>query len=68
MRGHGASGDLHIEWKDLIAFKRTFTDPVPSRREEHFAKQGIDAFHGFARFTGPIASRWVNTLAEAVIS
>lgn len=53
MRGHGASGDLHIEWKDLIAFKRTFTDPVPSRREEHFAKQGIDAFHGLARFTGP---------------
>jgi hypothetical protein len=31
-------------------FKRTFTDPVPKKREESFAKQGIDAFHGMARF------------------
>jgi glutathione reductase (NADPH) len=53
MRSHGVTGDLHIDWKDLIAFKRTFTDPVPRRREEVFAKQGIDAFHGVARFTGP---------------
>jgi glutathione reductase (NADPH) len=53
MRSHGVSGDLHIEWKDLIAFKRTFTDPVPRKREEDFARQGIDAFHGWARFTGP---------------
>ena len=53
MRGHGVTGDLHIDWKDLIAFKRTFTDPVPRKREEDFAKQGIDAFHGLARFTGP---------------
>jgi glutathione reductase (NADPH) len=47
------TGDLHIDWKDLIAFKRTFTDPVPRRREEDFAEQGIDAYHGLARFTGP---------------
>jgi glutathione reductase (NADPH) len=53
MRSHGVLGHLHIEWKDLIAFKRTFTDPVPRKREEDFAKQGIDAFHGVARFTGP---------------
>jgi glutathione reductase (NADPH) len=53
MRNHGVSGDLHIEWKDLIGFKRTFTDPVPKKHEEDFARQGIDAFHGPARFTGP---------------
>src|SRR5262249_37738255 len=35
------------------AFKRTFTDPVPRKREESFAKQGIEAFHGVARFAGP---------------
>jgi glutathione reductase (NADPH) len=52
MRRHGVTGDLQIDWKDLIAFKRTFTDPVPRKREEDFAKQGIDAFHGSARFTG----------------
>src|SRR5215468_7191530 len=53
MRWHGVSGDLHIDWKDLIAFKRTFTDPVPTKREEDFERQGIAAFHGLARFTGP---------------
>jgi glutathione reductase (NADPH) len=53
MHAHGVRGELHIDWKELIAFKRTFTDPVPKKREESFAKQGIDAFHGMARFTGP---------------
>ena len=53
MHGRGVVGDMHINWKELIAFKRTFTDPVPKKREESFAKQGIDAFHGMARFSGP---------------
>jgi glutathione reductase (NADPH) len=53
MHGHGVVGELRIDWKELIAFKRTFTDPVPKKREESFAKQGIDAFHGMARFQGP---------------
>src|ERR1700740_68265 len=53
MLGRGVVGDLRIDWKELIAFKRTFTDPVPKKREESFAKQGIDAFHGVARFDGP---------------
>ena len=52
VRNHGVTGDLQIEWKGLIAFKRTLTDPVPKKREEDFAKRGIDAFHGLARFTG----------------
>ena len=53
MQGHGVAGELRIDWKELIAFKRTFTDPVPARREAGFAKQGINAFNGAARFTGP---------------
>jgi glutathione reductase (NADPH) len=53
MRGHGVGGELHIEWRDLIAFKRTFTDAVPRHREEDFAERGIEAYHGLARFTGP---------------
>jgi glutathione reductase (NADPH) len=55
MHTHGVRGELLIDWKELIAFKRRFTDPVPSKREDGFAKQGIDAFHGMARFTGPNA-------------
>src|SRR6266446_3558655 len=44
MQKRGAVGELRIDWKELIAFKRTFTDPVPRRREEGFANQGITAY------------------------
>jgi glutathione reductase (NADPH) len=36
-----------------MRFKRSFTEPVPKNREEGFAKAGIVAFHGRARFVGP---------------
>ena len=52
MRGRGVTGELGIAWPDLIAFKRTFTDPVPQNQEHRLAERGIDAFHGKARFTG----------------
>ena len=52
MRGRGAAGELRISWPELIAFKRTFTDPVPANHERRYAEHGIDAFHGKARFTG----------------
>ncbi|MCO6416093.1 NAD(P)/FAD-dependent oxidoreductase [Siccirubricoccus sp. KC 17139] len=53
MRGHGVEGDVRIAWPDLMAFKRSFTDPVPQKQEKRYCDQGIDAFHGLARFTGP---------------
>jgi glutathione reductase (NADPH) len=53
MRGNGIDGNVRIDWPELMAFKRGFTDPVPKRQEESYASQGIDAFHGVARFTGP---------------
>src|SRR5438445_1210835 len=53
MRGRGVVGDLKINWRDLIAFKRTFTDPVPANHERRYAERGIDAYHGTARFGGP---------------
>jgi glutathione reductase (NADPH) len=52
MHGRGVTGELRIDWKDLIAFKRTFTDSVPGKREQNFAGQGIDAYHGVGRFIG----------------
>ena len=53
MQGRGVVGELRISWPELIAFKRTFTDPVPQKHESRYASQGIDAFHGLARFVGP---------------
>src|SRR5216683_2371159 len=52
MQGRGVTGELRISWPELIAFKRTFTDPVPQKQEAHYAARGIDVFHGLARFTG----------------
>ena len=49
------SGAVRIEWPELMRFKRTFTQPVPKQREESFAKAGIVAFHGRARFIRPTA-------------
>jgi glutathione reductase (NADPH) len=53
MRGHGIEGSPRINWRELMAFKRSFTDPVPHKQEQRYAEKGIDAFHGLARFTGP---------------
>jgi glutathione reductase (NADPH) len=55
MQGHGVTGELRINWPELIAFKRSFTDPVPQKQETRYAEQGIDAFHGLARFISPDA-------------
>src|SRR5258707_5965381 len=52
MRGNGVTGELRISWPELVAFKRTFTDPVPQKHEAHYAARGIDVLHGLARFTG----------------
>jgi glutathione reductase (NADPH) len=51
MHGRGVVGDVRIKWPELIAFKRTFTDPIPQKHEHSYAEHGIDTFHGHARFT-----------------
>lgn len=35
-----------------MAFKHTFTDPIPEKQERRYAEKGIDTYHGRARFTG----------------
>ena len=51
MRGKGIDDSgLRINWSDLVAFKRTFTDRTPGRIEGNFEKNGVTMFHGAARF------------------
>lgn len=52
-RGLGIRGDVRIDWSDLLAFKRGFTDSIPDERERLYRETGIEPFHGLARFTGP---------------
>lgn len=51
LRGKGVSGGVPaVDWGELMAFKRSFTEPVPGRRQEGYAAKGIDTFRGRARF------------------
>jgi glutathione reductase (NADPH) len=53
MRRNGVTGELTLDWPALVAFKRRFTDPIPAGTEKSYRVNGIDSFHGRARFTGP---------------
>src|ERR1700681_1424069 len=56
MKGKGIqAAKLQIDWPELMRFKRSFTEPVPKRREEGFTKAGVAAFHGRAHFVDPTA-------------
>lgn len=50
MQGNGVTGDVHVDWHQLMAFKRTFTDPVPEKMAQRYQDKDIDTFHGKARF------------------
>ena len=53
MQGNGVIGSAGIQWPELMAFKRTFTDPVPAKNEARFQDKGIVTYHGHTSFTGP---------------
>ena len=53
MQGKGLEADVSVNWSDMIAFKRTFTDIMPPRIESGLEKAGVTVLHGTARFTGP---------------
>jgi glutathione reductase (NADPH) len=66
MKGNGIQSDqLSIDWRELMHFKRTFTQPVPKRREEGLAKAGIVAFHGRAHFVAPNAVQVEDEVLQA---
>ncbi len=65
MNGKGIRAEeLRIDWQELMRFKRSFTEPVPKNREDGFAKAGIAAFHGRARFVGPSSIQVNDELLE----
>ncbi len=66
MKGRGVSADsAKMAWRDLMRFKRSFTELVPKHREERFSKAGIAAFHGRARFISSRAIQVGEDVLEA---
>src|SRR5713101_1124917 len=51
-KGVHADG-VAIDWPARMRVKRAVTDPIPQGTEQGYAKAGIDAFHGRAKFIGP---------------
>ena len=69
MKGKGIRAEeICIDWKELMRFKRSFTEPVPRNREEEFGKAGIAAFHGRARFAGPSSLQVNDEVLEGAMS
>ena len=48
--GKGLTGDVKVNWQDLMKFKETFTAPVPENMEKGFGKADIDTYHASAAF------------------
>ncbi len=53
MKGKGLEAQTSVNWPEMMAFKRSFTDTMPSRIESGLKKAGIATLHGEARFTSP---------------
>ncbi|MCA8867362.1 MAG: NAD(P)/FAD-dependent oxidoreductase [Rhodobacteraceae bacterium] len=53
MAGNGLEAQTSVNWPQMMAFRRTFTDNMPPRIEAGLKKAGIATLHGQARFTGP---------------
>src|SRR6266446_8813134 len=56
MTGKGiVAHQAQVAWRDLMAFKRTFTGPIPEKQERRYREKGIDTYHGTAQFVAPNA-------------
>ncbi|MFN3973311.1 MAG: dihydrolipoyl dehydrogenase family protein [Gemmobacter sp.] len=53
LKGKGLAAEVSVDWAEMIAFKRTFTDAMPPKIEAGLEKAGVATLHGEARFTGP---------------
>ena len=66
MRGKGIDdAALRIDWQDLMAHKRGFTDPVPDNLERDLAGHGVDTLHGQTRFLDKSRVDVAGTTVEA---
>ncbi len=66
MTGRGLrSSELDIDWAEMIAFKRTFTDVMPGRVEGGLEKAGVVTMHGAAEFASSNVVRVGDTQVRA---
>nr|WP_263848883.1 FAD-dependent oxidoreductase [Lacticaseibacillus thailandensis] len=49
-QGSGLDGQPRVNWAQMMAFKRSYTDGVPVGTEQGLTQAGIDHLHGTATF------------------
>lgn len=50
LQGKGITTPATASWKDLMQFKKSFTEPKPPKSEEGLKKAGVATYHGRAVF------------------
>ena len=50
LAGKGINRVPEVEWKDVMTFKQEFVDAMPEKIEKGYKHNGIDTYHGAARF------------------
>ena len=53
MQGRGVTGQLMLDWRALLEFKRTFTEPPKRDSPREMKEAGINTFEGAAKFVDP---------------
>lgn len=64
--GHGIQDSPAINWPDLIAFKKTYTDPISQNTKENLQSSGIVIYEGTAEFIDSNTVKVNNERLEAV--
>ncbi|MEQ9441924.1 MAG: NAD(P)/FAD-dependent oxidoreductase [Cyclobacteriaceae bacterium] len=64
MSGIGISGDIFINWQDLMAYKNEFVSKMPGGVEKGYEKAGVEMYHGAASFESENTVRIGNDLLE----
>lgn len=65
LMGKGIDNVPSINWRDLIAFKNSFTNPMPENKEASFKEKGIYTYHGDPKFVAENQLRIGNDTIEA---
>lgn len=65
LKGKGIKDSPKIDWPELMAFKKTFTDPVSEQSRDGLDSSGVDTFSGTAEFIDQYTVKIGETVLEA---
>lgn len=65
LQSNGLEGVPSVNWQELMSFKQTFTEPMPSKIEEGYKKKGISTFHSSVKFISENQLQVGDTIVQA---